>query len=201
MTLPIYLLEAFEHIPTDRPVNVLMRHSARFPITSDAEVFTAQLTPEGESLAANFGEWINQKFKIGKIYSSPINRCVETGKYLAKGAGNGRVIFPEPALAHPNEYGEYDGMSDYLISGDWPLRIKQIAEIMFPDENAEHLNFYITHDTVLALMAGFWMNLDIRAPEDWPQFLEPMFFWKSEGKMRITFRGNNFIVPSTHSLR
>ncbi len=201
MTLPIYLLEAFEYIPTDLPINVLMRHSARYPITSDAEVFTAQLTPEGESLASSFGDWINKRFNIGKIYSSPINRCVETGKYLAKGAGNGRIIYPEQVLSHPNEYGEYDAMDDYLISGDWPLRIRQIADLMFPDERAEHMNFYITHDTVLAMMAGFWLNLDIRSASDWPQFLEPMFFWKSDGKMIITFRGTEFVVPTTFSTK
>ncbi len=194
MTLPNYLLEAFENIPTDRAINVLMRHSARFPIQSDAEVFTAQLTPEGEELALKFGAWIDKRFKIGKILTSPINRCIETGKFLAKGAGNGRIIFPEPVLSHPNEYGEYDGMDDYLLSGNWPVRIRQIADILFPDEQTEHMNFFITHDTVLALMAAFWLDLDIRAPRDWPQFLEPMFFWKNEENMIISFRGNEFLV-------
>lgn len=194
MSLPNYLLEAFENIPTDRAINVLMRHSARFSIQSDAEVFTAQLTPEGEELAQKFGAWIDKKFTIGKIVTSPINRCIETGKFLAKGAGNGRVIFPEPVLSHPNEYGEYDGMDDYLVTGNWPVRIRQIADILFPDEQSEHMNFFITHDTVLALMAAFWLDLDIRGPQDWPQFLEPMFFWKNGEKLVISFRGNEFYV-------
>lgn len=194
MSLPKYLLEAFEDIPTDRTINVLMRHSIRFPITSDAEVFTAQLTPEGQDLASDFGAWLQKKYKIGKILTSPINRCVETGRYLARGAGNSKVILPDPVLSHPNENGEYDKMDDYLDSGDWPLRISQIAEKMFPDDQSSGLNFLITHDTVLALMAAFWLEKDIRAPEDWPQYLEPMFFWKNDGKLIISFRGNEFIV-------
>ena len=143
MTLPNYLMKAFESIPTDRAVNVLIRHSARFPIESDAEVFTAQLTPEGEILAANFGAWINKKFSIGKIVSSPIQRCLETGRHLAEGAGNGKIIFPEPVLGHPNEFGEYDALGEHLVSGDWPLRIKQIADILFPEDHEAHLNFFI----------------------------------------------------------
>jgi len=194
MSLPEYLLEAFENIPTDQTINVLMRHSIRFPITSDAEVFTAKLTPEGEDLASTFGAWLQKKYSIGKILTSPINRCVETGRYLTKGAGNGRVILSEPVLSHPNENGEYDMMDDYLESGDWPLRISQIAEKMFPDHQSQGLNFFITHDTVLVLMAAFWLEMDIRAPEDWPKYLEPMFFWKTDGKLIISFRGNEIIV-------
>ncbi len=194
MTLPNYLLKAFENIPTDRTINVLMRHSARYPIESDAEIYTAQLTPEGEILAANFGAWIKGKFIIGEIVSSPIDRCLETGRHLAKGAGNGRIILPEPVLAHPNEFGEYDAMDEYLISGDWPLRIRQIADLLFPDDHKAHLNFFITHDTVLALMAAYWLDLDIRAGKDWPQFLEPMFFYKVDGESIINFRNQEFTV-------
>jgi hypothetical protein len=194
MSLPKYLLEAYENIPSDQNINVLMRHSIRFPIESDAEVFTAQLTPEGEDLASDFGAWLHKRYKIGKILTSPITRCIETGRYLAKGAGNGRVILSEPVLSHPNENGEYDLMDDYLDSGDWPLRIRKIAEKMFPDEHTGGLNFLITHDTVLVLMAAYWLDMDIRAPQDWPQYLEPMFFWKNDGKMIISFRRNEFCI-------
>jgi broad specificity phosphatase PhoE len=194
MTLPNYLIDAFDNIPTNQPVNVLLRHSIRFPIGSDAEVYTAQLTPEGEDLASTFGAWINQNYKIGKILTSPINRCVETGKHLAKGAGNGKVIIADPVLSHPNENGEYDLLGDYLASGEWPERIKQIADKMFPEDQSVEMNFFVTHDTVLALMAAYWLRIDIRATEDWPQFLEPMFFWKANKKRVIYFRGNKFIV-------
>jgi len=194
MTLPKYLLEAYENIPQDETINVLMRHSIRFPIESDAEVFTAQLTPEGEVLAADFGAWINQKYRIGNIVTSPINRCVETGKFLALGAGNHRVVTPDPVLSHPNENGEYDSFDDYFGSWNWPERIEQIALKMFPDDKSQKLNFLVTHDTVLALMAAYWLKLDIRAPEDWPDYLEPMFFWKKDELKVISFRGENFFL-------
>ena len=194
MSLPDYLIEAFQDLPVDQTINVLMRHSARFPIESDAEVFTAQLTPEGKELAYNFGEWLSEKFEFGKIISSPVNRCIETGISIANGAGNGKVVLPDPVLSHPNENGEYDQMDDFLENGIWPERISKIADKMFPVEETNKLNFFITHDTVLALMAAYWLGIDIRAPQDWPKFLEPMFFWKSKGKMMISFRGNEFCV-------
>jgi hypothetical protein len=43
-------------------------------------------------------------------------------------------------------------------------------------------------------MAAYWLDLDIRAPEDWPQFLEPMFFWKSDGKLTTSFRGTDYCI-------
>ncbi len=194
MSLPNYLTEAFTNIPTNQTINVLMRHSERFPIQSDAEVFTAQLTPVGKETAYKFGIWLSEKYEIGKIFSSPINRCVETGIFLAKGSGNGKVVLPDPVLSHPNENGEYNQMGDYLTTGDWPDRIKQIAEKMFPENDSKKMNFFISHDTVLAVMAAYWLDLDIRAPEDWPQFLEPMFFWKSDGKLTISFRGTEYCI-------
>ncbi len=194
MSLPNYLIKAFRNIPADKTINVLMRHSERFPIESDAEVFTAQLTPVGKELAYNFGVWLNDNFNIGRIYSSPINRCVETGVFLAKGSGNGKVVIADPLLGHPNENGEYNQMSDFLATGEWPSRIKQIAEKMFPENDSKQMNIFISHDTVLAVMAAYWLDLDIRAPEDWPHFLEPMFFWKSDEKGMISFRGTEYCI-------
>lgn len=194
MTLPKYLLEAYENLPEVETINVLMRHSIRFPITSDAEVFTAQLTPEGEQLAANFGTWINKKYQIGKIITSPINRCIETGRYLAKGAGNHRIITPDPILSHPNENGEYDAFDNFFGTDKWPTRITRIAEKMFPTEPTQKMNFLVTHDTVLVLMAAYWLKIDIRASEDWPQYLEPIFFWSEGGNKVVNFRGNKFLL-------
>jgi broad specificity phosphatase PhoE len=196
MLLPDYIFEAYENIPSDQAVNVLMRHSIRFPIESDAEIFTAQLTPEGENLAYFFGSWVNTRYQIGKIFSSPINRCVETGKFLGKGAGNGRIVLPEPVLAHPNENGEYDSMDIFLESGKWPKRIKNIAHSLIPEKRQKTLNFHISHDSVIVLMAAYWLNLDLRAPKDWPRFLEPLFFLDSPDGLIISFRGQRFNVPS-----
>ncbi len=194
MTLPDYIFSAFENIPTGQSINVLMRHSKRFPINNDDEVFTAQLTPEGEQTAKEYGEWIIERYKIGKIFSSPINRCMETGRYLAKGAGNGKVVIPEPVLGHPNENGEYNAMSDYMTIGKWPERITKIADLTNTSGEDPKLHLLITHDTVLALMAAYWLNLDIRAPRDWPNFLEPMFFWKQENNLIISFRGRKYVI-------
>jgi len=65
---------------------------------------------------------------------------------------------------------------------------------MFPENDSKQMNIFISHDTVLAVMAAYWLDLDIRAPEDWPHFLEPMFFWKSDGKGMISFRGTEYCI-------
>ncbi len=194
ITLPDYIIDAYERIPTGKSMNVMIRHSNRFPITSDEEVFTAQLTPEGEKLAFTYGAWINRKFDIGKIFSSPIERCLETGRQLSKGAGNGRLVLPEPILSHPNENGEYDALDEYLETGVWPDRITQIKKLFISTNPGSKLNFFVTHDTVLALMAAYLLKMDIRAPKDWPRFLEPMFFWKDQEKKMVSFRGNDFLI-------
>jgi broad specificity phosphatase PhoE len=189
MAIPNYLVNAFQHVPADRPVNVLIRHAPRFPITNESEVITAQLTEEGEELARLFGDWLNQRFSLGTIHSSPINRCIETGRFLSIGAGNYTTVVSDSVLAHPHENREFDLMGDYLKSGDWSQRILETAKRMFPEGNKPEMNFLITHDTVIALMIGYWLGIDLRPEEHWPRFLEPFFFWHENQDRIIYFRG------------
>ena len=195
--IPEYLLTAYKKIPTDRPVSVLMRHSIRYPITNDAEVYTAGLTPEGCDLAKQFGGWLDDTYELGAFSSSPIGRCVDTGIMLAKGAQLERIVKKSPLLGHPNENGEYDTMSDGLATKNWHNHIHDIASFMLPKgQHTSGLNFFFSHDTVIILMAAYWLGFDLRTKEDWPRFLEPFFmYWKNNNLVAV-FRNQEYALQN-----
>ena len=188
--LPDYLQEAYKYVPENQPISVLMRHSIRFPIESDAEVWTAGLTPEGVSLAKSLGQWLSTQYEIERFESSPIKRCVDTGERMAEGSNSKQAVEPVDVLAHPNENGEYDEVDLYIESKKWPERILNMATYLVP--NGHHksgLNMFITHDTVIITMVAFWLGLDVRGLKDWPRFLEPFFVWWQQDQLISLFRG------------
>ena len=197
--IPDYLLSAYQNIPNDRPVSVLMRHSIRYPITNDAEIYTAGLTPEGFELAKNFGQWLSHSYDFGLFFSSPIGRCIDTGKMIAAGAKKQRPIQEIYLMGHPNEQGEYDSISNCLINGLWQERIHQMAAYLVPNgKHREGLNFYFSHDTMIVLLAAYWLGIDLREPGKWPQYLEPFFMFWENNQLMAVFRNEKFSLQETY---
>ncbi len=188
--LPDYLTKSHQGIPKDRTISMLIRHSARFPITSSEDVWTAGLTPEGIELACVYGKWLSHSYEIRKIESSPIARCLDTGKQISSVLSEPVQVAGVEVLAHPNEKAEYDSLADYLVHNRWPERITQIAAYLVPNgHHQEGLNIFISHDTVVVAMAAYWMDKDVRSKELWPRFMEPFFMWWQAGELIASFRG------------
>ncbi|PKO13849.1 MAG: hypothetical protein CVU39_16710 [Chloroflexi bacterium HGW-Chloroflexi-10] len=198
--LPEYLMNAYQVVPQMGAVSVVMRHSARYPIESEADIFTAGLTPEGRDLASQFGNWLKDQKEIGQIQSSPIQRCIDTGALIGSQKDNPIDVRTADVLSHPNENGEYDRMEEFMDSNSWPERVRDIASCIVPNgKHRQGLNLYVTHDTVIVLMAAFWLNMDIRAPQVWPQFLEPFFVWWQDKNLKAAFRGEVYDITARYA--
>ncbi len=195
LMLPEYLLDPHKIVPNDRPLSMLIRHSNRYPITNADEVWTAGITPEGIELASDYGKWLQDNYNVGCIETSPIQRCIDTGKYLAEGINPRVSVSPVQVLSHPNEKAEYDSLADYLENKVWPARISEIAAYLVPDGHHQPgLNIYISHDSVVIAMAAYWLDKDVRGHENWPKFMEPFFLWWQGGDLTASFRGETKIV-------
>ena len=193
--LPDYIIRAYKEIPQDCPVTVLIRHSIRYPINSEAEIWTAGLTKEGKELAIELGTWLNQDYTIKRIESSPIFRCVETGRFISSALTDSVDVFPVDVLAHPNENGEYDSFDEYFPTSKWPNRIQEIAAYLV--QNGYHkngLNLFISHDTTLVTMVGYWLQKDFRDLSIWPNYLEPFFLWWQDDQLISRFRDEQIVV-------
>ena len=193
--LPDYVIRAYENLPTDIEVTVLIRHSIRYPINSEAEIWTAGLTPEGKDMASNLGLWLDKQFKISRIETSPIDRCVDTGRFIASALREPIEVSPVNVLAHPNENGEYDAFEGHFKEKSWPKRINEMATYLVPNGHHHNgINLFISHDTTLVAMIGFWLEKDIRDLSVWPNYLEPFFLWWEGKKLISRFRGEQQVV-------
>lgn len=65
---------------------ITIRHSNREHIKSNETAHLAELTPEGMNNAIIFGRKLHEKFnvKIDNIFTSYVNRCIETGDLIRK---------------------------------------------------------------------------------------------------------------------
>jgi hypothetical protein len=193
--LPDYVICAYENLPTDAAVTVLIRHSIRYPINSVAEIWTAGLTPEGKEMATELGLWLDKRFRISRIETSPIDRCVDTGKIIASALSESIVVAPVNVLAHPNENGEYDAFEGHFKMKSWPKRIHDMATYLVPNGHHHNgLNLFVSHDTTLVEMTGFWLEKDFRELSVWPNYLEPFFLWWEDKQLITQFRGEQQVV-------
>lgn len=187
--LPDYVIRAYDDIPKESPVSVLIRHSIRYPINSEDEIWTAGLTPEGVEMARNLGDWLNQKFDVTRIETSPIKRCVDTGRQIASALNELIDVSPVKVLSHPNENGEYDSFGEHFTINQWPKRIRDMAAYLVPNgHHKKGLNLFVSHDTTLVTMAGYWLQKDVRDLSVWPNYLEPFFLWWDDNKLFSRFR-------------
>jgi len=193
--LPDYVIHAYENLPTNAAITVLIRHSIRYPINSEAEIWTAGLTPEGKKMASDLGLWLDQKFRISRIETSPIDRCVDTGKFIASALSEPIEVSPVKVLSHPNENGEYDGFEGHFKEKSWPKRIHDMANYLVPNgHHPKGLNLFVSHDTSLVAMTGFWLEKDFRELSVWPNYLEPFFLWWEDKQLISRFRGEQKVV-------
>lgn len=95
------LLKDMKIAPQDRPVALLMRHSARFPILHPAETYTVGLTEEGVRMAEKLGGLLAKRFQPGRLLSSPVGRCITTAEAITRGAGWPGPVQTDERLSHP----------------------------------------------------------------------------------------------------
>jgi broad specificity phosphatase PhoE len=177
--------------PLDRPVSLLLRHSTRFPIVDEADVFAAKLTPEGVEIAEEFGYVLSQLYKPGRIMTSPVERCVDTGRAMVKGACWRMKVEVDDRLSYPKMEKAWQ---EYLDSKEKPTQLPEtvlmLLNLMLESKYNQPgtLNIFITHDSVLGCILAYLMNIEIEVAT-WPDYLEGMALWKEGNTIYSLWRG------------
>lgn len=102
LVVPPSTLRWIAEAPTDRPVAVLIRHSARPPLPVDDTGFTVPLTDVGVRIAEQLGDALCDRL-VG-LHASPLVRCVQTAEALARGSGRPLPITPDRMLGDPGAF-------------------------------------------------------------------------------------------------
>lgn len=168
---------------------LILRHADRDKIPDGEFGNDVLLNSKGVERSIEFGKKL-KKYNIVRIYTSPIQRCVQTGKYISEGYGLEIEIIETTALGNPGlhitddrEAGEYflkhgfHYILDEFITGKIPpgmpsqkeLRMKMDSFVRESSGN-EGLTLYITHDSMIA-MYDYVLSGRIYTKDNWVPYL------------------------------
>lgn len=193
MELATTIFETLNLVPLDRRVGQVLRHSNRFPILDERSVVTAALTPEGIRNAEAYGRFLSQKFRIGRLMSSPIGRCIDTAAAIASGACIERDVIVAQILSHPY-HEEAWNLKDELAQACLPEKTVSLVQLLLDAEaKAGMMDLFVTHDTVVGVLVQYLLGEAI-GDENLPNFLEGIFFWHEGEGVRAAWRGKIYEV-------
>jgi broad specificity phosphatase PhoE len=189
MTIPISLINDLKHIPRDRRVALLMRHSARFPITHPDETYLVGLTEEGVRMAEELGALLGEIYPGGRLFSSPVERCIDTAQAITRGAGWAGEVQPDVLLSHHHIEPAWDQFNRGEVNGILPVQLCDALDLVLGRQShTPALDILVTHDTIVGTFAGCLMQAPV-LNDFWPAFLEGLFFWRVEDLIHVRWRG------------
>ncbi len=195
MRIPASLLFDLDRIPRDRPVSLLIRHAARHPITDPDDPYAAGLTEEGILTAEELGKVLGEQLLPGRLLSSPVERCIDTGEAIARGADWPGGVVTDERLSHLFIAPAWYSVSSARMSGPVPFQVRIILHWMLrAHETSPRLDLMVTHDTVLGAVVGGLLRAPVNN-DNWPGFLEGMFVWRGNNDIYARWRGIEYIIP------
>lgn len=211
-----HLLSSLHKLPKEVPVTLFTRHSLRELATDTIVSYKLPLTKEGVELAKKWGREL--PLPIVGVYSSPIHRCIDTGKAMLEGAGRELDINITPLLTEPGCYVQNISkvgkqflalgpvkFIDQHFSEPWegllPLEegSRVLLKHLFDSQGgANTLTVHVTHDTILAPFIYHLMGFDHVDQAAWPWMLEGAFLWFDDKKVHWIWRGelhSKYLAP------
>ncbi len=182
-------LSTLASLPSDRPISVVMRHAPRVEIHSYAEVYVAGVTPEGKAAAEDFGARLSQLRRVGKIWSSPVSRCVDTALAIASGAGWRQFVRVDDRISHPFISPVWLSLSSLRYpAAPVPAELATLLKfITSGSSGAGTVDVYVTHDTVVGSLGGYFTGLPA-SDGNVPDFFEAVFVWQEARDVKILWR-------------
>lgn len=225
----IELIEKLKLIAAERPgivAGLFIRHAHRPDLDESTGVgVEVPLTEEGVICSEKFGTTLKGIVQPCQILSSPMVRCQQTGKNIAKGAEwseelvktsyqlvGYETVCTDLKLAAKSivERREVNCMNTW-IEGDVPPgfrdindgsnRLYQFVKSII-DESSQsltsslpHLNIFVSHDTMLAPLIHKCFSVEKFEKSNWPAFAEAILFVRNEQHYDVFWRDKVAQVP------
>lgn len=183
------LEQIYKHYSENDKISLLIRHADRDKIPAGEFGNDVLLNEKGKERALNFGKSLSE-MKINRIFTSPVQRCVQTAEYITKGYGKPLEITQSHELGDPGLH-----ISDNKVAGKFFLtegfdelyyRITHNIDIPgisitkefnanmtdFLTENSKEkgITIFVTHDLLIAHY-HFSINGKIYPKDDWVKYL------------------------------
>lgn len=205
--IPDRTLDVLRRTPIDRPLALLLRHSARGPIPPGEPGNDVLLTEEGKALARDLGVVIGERLRT--LHASPVQRCVDTATALAAGACTNTQVVEDRLLGHPGVYVVEGGSAwttwqqlghervmAHLVAGDRldgladpvPASQRLVDHMLARAGGEPGVHVFVTHDSLVTTAAAHSLRQTLGKP-DWPWYLEALAVVDEGHRATASYRG------------
>ena len=185
--------------PDREKIAVLIRHGERENIPEGTFGNEILLTERGKHDSTELGKQL-AAYRINKIFTSPVKRCVQTAEMIKKGSRQDVKIILSNQLGNPGFHisnGHTAGKA-FLDHGCFGVferflhneNIEGVADAnslrtdavnwLYKETKENGLTLFITHDSLIAHFA-FANNIREYSPDNWVDFLDGIILNFSEG--------------------
>lgn len=189
------LIESIRNLNEELPAIMFIRHGERHKIPDGEFGNEVELNETGLTRSRELGITLSN-YRINKIFTSPIIRCVQTAQSITKGIGRGIPIEHSTLLGDPGAF-VYDGhaagqtyirlgfrkfyhdlLSGIHLEGNLPIHEgSEILTNFFKlTSETPGLNIYVSHDMIVALYAYATFKKKFEPDVNWVNYLDGLIF-------------------------
>lgn len=183
------MIEEIKKYSKDSKLAMMIRHGDREKIPSGEHGNEVLLNKKGEENSFALGQSLRE-FKINKILTSPIQRCVQTSEFIANGYGKEIKIIQTISLGAPGLH-----ITDDALAGEYFLKHgifkildefkkgepspgirdsvqynKAMTDFIHSNTNEKGITLFVTHDSLIALY-HYCINKTVYTPDNWVKYL------------------------------
>lgn len=188
------IINELEKYDKNAKIALIIRHGDRDEIPDGEFGNDVLLNKKGIRNSIQFGKGLSS-FSINKIFSSPVQRCIQTAENIVKGFNQNIQIAETKTLGDPGVY-IYDEKSAgkyFLEKGFEKLYIEYMFKIKIPgmysitDGSIKMENFikdytkyagitiFVTHDSLIAFF-DYYLKKKIYTKENWVKYLDGIIY-------------------------
>lgn len=212
--IPPSTLASLALVPNGVRAAFLVRHAERPEIPLGSFGLCVDITADGVRHAEELGQQLRGRPRH-RLVASPLPRCLNTARAIARGAGWTAVPTSDIRLASPFISDNKVAVVTYARYGLAPTVMHQLEDdqpppgfratregmktmletVIAPAHADAGLDVFVTHDANIAVAAGYLVGTVVD-DDNWPSFLEGMFFWRREQGLGLAWRGEVFAIAS-----
>jgi broad specificity phosphatase PhoE len=198
------LLQSYSE--TDK-ISLLIRHSDRYGIPSGTDGTSVLLTEQGKMNASHLGEKL-LTYRINRIITTPVQRCIETAEYIVKGYGKDIEISFSSTFGglHITDWQLANGFLNTHGYEEWYRNIitntptqgisdsnrykKLMTDFLIENTNSAGITIFVSHDFLIAFY-HYALNKTIYTMfSDWVNYLSGLIFKNGQTEYVARFQNN-----------
>ena len=170
-------------------LSIILRHASREPIPIGEFGNEVLINEKGIADSIRFGEQL-KKYELNKIFSSPIQRCIQTAECIAEGYQRSIEIIATKALGDPGlhvtdetvagrfyiEHGMGEMYQRFINGTNIPgmttpdIYYERMNDFIRENVKGKGITLFITHDSLIAFY-HYCLNKTVYTTENWVPYL------------------------------